>query len=81
MAYGVDVICCRGLSVVKAPPPVGLTPICRNRGDPLKQVEHAPKFNEAVNTPALTLTVASTVDPNWVPAPSRGESNSLNYKS
>src|SRR5262249_39654010 len=43
MAYGVEVIGWRGLSVVKEPPPFGLTAISRNRAEPSKQVGQAPK--------------------------------------
>ena len=48
----------RGLSVVKLPPPVGLTAISRNRLAPLKQPAQTPKSNCTVKMPLLTAAAA-----------------------
>ena len=54
IAYGVEVICCRGESRVKELPPLTLAPISRKRSAPEKAF--APKFSVTVKIPPLTET-------------------------
>ncbi len=62
IAYGVEVIACRGASEVNAPDLLVAIEIWSHRGDPLKAL--VPKSRETVNNPSVTGTaVAWSVEP------------------
>lgn len=66
MAYGVELICCRGLSVVKLPVPAGRTAMSRKRSAPGNA--DAPKSSCTGKTPFVTVTAdLVSVPPIWVP--------------
>src|ERR1700730_14365774 len=77
IAYGVEVIGCRGDSGANDPTPVGLTDISRKRGWPSKQVgqlqpEQFTKSSETVKMPLVTTkSVTGCVVPCCEPAPSK----------
>ena len=78
IAYGVEVTCCRGVSNVNDPAPLGRALISRKRFAPLKLF--APKSSVTLNTPALARTLLSVcVDP--ICAPLVALSNNANCKS